>query len=76
MSEQYSLSPVEQAIRQAMRDGLFDNLPGMGKPLNINWNEENQSPEDMRLANKIMKDHQEFSFKVQEQQRKVGKLEK
>lgn len=58
MSDQYSLSPVEQAIRQAMRDGLFDNLPGMGKPLKINWDEENQVPDDMRLANKIMKDHQ------------------
>lgn len=56
MSESY-LSPVEQAIREAMRQGVFDNLPGTGKPLNLNWDEERNSPEDMRLANKIMKDH-------------------
>jgi len=44
---------VEQRIEQARRDGAFDNLPGVGKPLVL----ENDShiPEDLRLAHKILK---------------------
>ena len=44
---------VEQRIEQARRDGAFDNLSGVGKPLVL----ENDShiPEDLRLAHKILK---------------------
>lgn len=58
MSDDYYLSPIELAIRQAMADGLFDNLPGLGKPLRWNMDEESQIPEDMRMAYKIMRDHE------------------
>ncbi|MCL5428492.1 MAG: DUF1992 domain-containing protein [Chloroflexi bacterium] len=32
------MSGVEEIIRQAMQDGAFDNLPGKGKPLNLEEN--------------------------------------
>ncbi len=51
------LSPVEHAIRQAMKDGLFDNLPGEGKPLNLNGDYDPNTPEDQRMAYKIMQDN-------------------
>jgi DnaJ homolog subfamily C member 28 len=51
------LSPVEHAIRQAMKDGLFDNLPGEGKPLNLGGDHDPNTPEDQRMAYKIMKDN-------------------
>jgi DnaJ family protein C protein 28 len=57
MADNLSMSPVERAIRQAMADGLFDNLPGYGKPLNWQADEEANTPYEMRLAHKIMKDH-------------------
>ncbi|MEM6281864.1 MAG: DnaJ family domain-containing protein [Chloroflexota bacterium] len=57
MADDMYLSPIEQAIRQAMRDGLFDNLPGEGKPLNLNGSDDPNTPDDMRLAYKIMKDN-------------------
>lgn len=50
-------SPVEQAIRRAMQEGLFDNLPGTGKPLNLNGDDDPNTPDDQRLAYKIMKDN-------------------
>ncbi|MEL6150728.1 MAG: DnaJ family domain-containing protein [Chloroflexota bacterium] len=57
MADDMSLSPIEQAIRQAMRDGLFDSLPGAGKPLNLSGEDDANTPNDMRLAYKIMKDN-------------------
>jgi len=46
---------VENQILKAQQEGKFDNLPGAGKPLNL---EENPfEPADMRLAFKILKDH-------------------
>jgi DnaJ homolog subfamily C member 28 len=57
MADHLSMSPVERAIRQAMADGLFDNLPGTGKPLNWRYQDENRTPKEMRLANKIMQDN-------------------
>ena len=44
---------VEQRIRQAMRDGVFDNLPGAGKPLVLE--DDRHVPEDLRLSYKILK---------------------
>jgi hypothetical protein len=44
---------AENRIRAAQDEGLFDNLPGHGKPLNLE--EDTGIPEDMRLAFKILK---------------------
>jgi hypothetical protein len=57
MSDEFALSPVEQAIRQAMRDGLFDNLPGTGKPLKLLFEDDPNTPDDQRMAYKVMRDN-------------------
>lgn len=44
---------VEQRIDDARRKGVFDNLPGTGKPLTLE--EGANVPEDLRLAYKILK---------------------
>ncbi|MCT2534444.1 DUF1992 domain-containing protein [Aquibacillus koreensis] len=46
-------SLAEERIKQAARDGVFDNLPGSGKPLP----EDDLSgvPDDMRMGYRIMK---------------------
>ncbi len=44
---------VEERIAEAQRDGLFDNLPGKGKPLALEdgaW-----VPEDLRVAYRVLK---------------------
>jgi len=46
---------ISQAIEEAMREGAFDNLPGKGKPLNLNENP--NEPPDMAMANKILKNN-------------------
>jgi Fe-S cluster biosynthesis and repair protein YggX len=46
---------VEEKIRKAMESGAFDNLEGHGKPLNLYENP--FEPPEMRLANKMLKDH-------------------
>jgi DnaJ homolog subfamily C member 28 len=45
---------IEEHIRRAIEDGQFENLPGKGKPLNLDENSI-EDPE-WRLANKILKD--------------------
>jgi hypothetical protein len=44
---------ADQKIREAMEEGKFDNLPGKGKPLNLE--DDSHLPEDLRLAYKILK---------------------
>ena len=44
---------AEEKIREAMDEGVFDNLPGKGKPLDLE--EDGAVPEDMRLAFKILR---------------------
>jgi len=44
---------AEEKIRGAMDEGVFDNLPGKGKPLDLE--DDGSVPEDMRLAFKILK---------------------
>ena len=44
---------AEERIQEAQREGLFDDLPGKGKPLNLD--EDNAVPEDLRLSFKILK---------------------
>lgn len=44
---------AEERIREAMEEGLFDNLPNKGKPLKLedySW-----VPDELRLAFKILK---------------------
>lgn len=45
---------VEKIIREAMEKGEFDNLSGRGKPLDLT--DYFAAPEDMRIANKLLKD--------------------
>src|SRR5512133_2902686 len=44
---------VEAIIKEAMERGEFDNLPGKGKPIDLT--EYFETPEDVRLANSILK---------------------
>jgi len=44
---------VEERIQRAQEDGVFDKLPGKGKPLNLE--DESFVPEDLRLTYKILK---------------------
>ena len=44
---------VEQRIRTAMSDGVFDDLPGKGRPLVLD--DDSLVPEDMRLAHRVLK---------------------
>jgi hypothetical protein len=44
---------IEQKIKEAQEKGEFDNLPGKGKPLNLE--DDSRVPEDLRLAYKILK---------------------
>ncbi|MFO8048833.1 MAG: DnaJ family domain-containing protein [Desulfosudaceae bacterium] len=44
---------IESRIKQARKEGLFDNLPGTGKPLELP--NDGHIPEDLRLSHKILK---------------------
>ncbi len=44
---------IEQKIQEAQMKGSFDDLPGKGKPLEIE--DDSHVPEDLRLAYKILK---------------------
>jgi hypothetical protein len=44
---------AEQRIREAMEDGVFDDLPGYGRPLRLD--DDAHVPEDLRLAFRILK---------------------
>jgi hypothetical protein len=44
---------VEERIREAQKNGEFDNLPGRGEPLSLE--DESHIPEDLRIAYKILK---------------------
>ena|SRR5688572_2225852 len=44
---------VEERIRAAQSEGAFDNLPGQGRPLNLD--DDSGVPEDLRLAFKVLK---------------------
>lgn len=47
------LNIVEKRIKEAQRNGEFDDLPGHGKPMA--YKEDRHIPEDLRLAYKILK---------------------
>lgn len=44
---------AERRIKEAIRQGAFENLPGMGKPLQLE--DLSLVPEDLRLAFKVLK---------------------
>lgn len=44
---------VEARITEAMHQGEFDNLPGCGKPLQLD--DDQMVPESLRLAHRILK---------------------
>jgi hypothetical protein len=44
---------VEERIRAAQQEGVFDNLPGRGKALNLD--DDSGVPEDLRLTYKVLK---------------------
>ena len=44
---------VEDRIQKAQDEGVFDNLPGKGKPLNLE--DDSSVPEDLRMAFKVLK---------------------
>ena len=44
---------VESIIKDAMERGEFDNLPGKGKPIDLT--EYFETPEEIRLANSVLK---------------------
>lgn len=44
---------ADQKIREALDRGEFEDLPGKGKPLNLE--DDSHLPEDLRLAYKILK---------------------
>jgi hypothetical protein len=44
---------AEEKIREAMKNGDFESLPGYGKPLRLE--DDSQVPSDLRLAYKILK---------------------
>lgn len=44
---------IEERIREAQKQGEFDNLPGKGRP--FDFSKEPDLPADMRLAYKILK---------------------
>lgn len=50
------MSPIgnasDEIIRRAMQEGAFDNLPGKGKPLNLEINP--HEPEEWRLAYRML----------------------
>lgn len=46
---------VDRAIRKAMEDGEFKDLPGEGKPLE--WHDDPNTPDEMKLAYKILREN-------------------
>ena len=44
---------VEAIIKEAMERGEFDDLPGKGKPIDLT--EYFETPEDIRMANSVLK---------------------
>jgi len=47
-------SYIDRQIRKAIEDGEFNDLPGEGKPLNLDINE--NTPDEMQMAYKILRD--------------------
>ena len=46
---------ITEQLDEAAANGAFENLPGKGQPLRLNRNP--NEPDDMRMANKLLKDN-------------------
>lgn len=46
---------IDEQIQDAMRKGHFADLPGTGKPLNLE--DDAHTPEHLRMAHKLMRDN-------------------
>ena len=66
------LKIVERRIREAQEKGEFDNLPGQGKPLDLE--DDRHIPEDLRLAYKILKNADCLPPEVEEK-REIRQME-
>src|SRR5581483_48341 len=53
MAMSYFARVVEERIREAQKNGAFDNLPGQGKPLQLE--DQSMIPEDLRMSYHILK---------------------
>lgn len=62
---------AENRIREAQQNGAFDNLPGMGKPLELE--DDSNIPEDLRMAYKILKNAGCLPPEIEER-KEIGKL--
>lgn len=51
MTEDYE-RPIDKIIREARDSGAFENLPGKGKPLN--WENDQNVPEHLRMAHHVL----------------------
>lgn len=49
------MSLIDEQIRDAMRKGEFDDLPGAGKPLKLD--DDAHTPDSLRMAHKILRDN-------------------
>ena len=47
---------AEERIREAQKEGAFDNLPGKGKPLTLQ--DVSMVPEDLRMSYHILRNAQ------------------
>lgn len=56
MNEEKEYRGIEGAIQKAVDEGVFDNLEMQGKPLRL-WENPYEEP-SMRMANRIMRDHE------------------
>ncbi|MCA0352943.1 MAG: DUF1992 domain-containing protein [Chloroflexi bacterium] len=59
LTAQRAGSIAEQRIQAAMEDGMFDNLPGEGQPIDLN--DDMYIPAEMRMAFRVMKGSQQGS---------------
>ena len=63
---------AERKIAEAAAQGEFDNLPGAGKPLDLE--EDPLVPEDMRMANRILRNAGVAPREVEGSRKSGGKL--
>ncbi|XSG73230.1 DnaJ family domain-containing protein [Herpetosiphon llansteffanensis] len=56
LTAQRAGSIAEQRIQAAMEDGMFNNLPGEGQPIDLN--DDMYIPSEMRMAFRVMKGNQ------------------
>ena len=64
-------SSIEKQIQKAIAEGMFDNLEGAGKPLNLDAYF--AAPEDVRMGYSILKSN-EFVPEEVERLREIGEL--